>query len=62
MPWSNTAPRWWTTDGIGAVDQLGIDETSFLAASRARATVYVTGLVDLEAEVVIDMVQRQRRR
>ncbi len=44
-------------DRIGAVDQLGIDETSFLAANRAHATVYVTGLVDLEAKVVIDMVE-----
>jgi transposase len=42
---------------IGAVTQLGIDETSFLAVNRAHATVYVTGLVDLEAKVVIDMVK-----
>ena len=44
-------------DRIGAVDQLGIDETSFLAANRSHATVYVTGLVDLQAKVVIDMVE-----
>jgi transposase len=42
---------------IGRVRQLGIDETSFLAANRAHATVYATGLVDLERHVVIDMVE-----
>ena len=42
---------------IGAVRQLGIDETSFLAANRSHATVYATGLVDLERHVVIDMVE-----
>jgi transposase len=41
---------------IGRVRQLGIDETSFLAANRIHATVYATGLVDLERHVVIDMV------
>jgi transposase len=41
---------------IGRVRQLGIDETSFLAANRTHATVYVTGLVDLERHVMIDMV------
>jgi hypothetical protein len=44
-------------DHIGAVEQLGIDETSFLAANRSHAMVYGTGLVDLEAKVVIDMVE-----
>jgi transposase len=44
-------------DRIGAVEQLGVDETSFLAANRNHATVYATGLVDLEAKVVIDMVE-----
>lgn len=43
-------------DRIGRVRQLGIDETSFLAANRAHATIYATGLVDLERHVVIDMV------
>jgi transposase len=42
---------------IGAVRQLGIDETSFLAANRTHATIYATGLVDLERHVVIDMVE-----
>jgi hypothetical protein len=30
------------------VHQLGVDETSFLKANRRHATVYATGLVDLE--------------
>jgi transposase len=47
-------------DRIGPVEQLGVDETSFLAANRSHATVYATGLVDLEAKVVIDMVEGNR--
>ena len=43
-------------DRIGVVRQLGVDETSFLAANRHHATIYATGLVDLERHVVIDMV------
>ncbi len=42
---------------VGRVRQLGIDETSFLAANRSHATIYATGLVDLERHVVIDMVE-----
>ena len=45
---------------IGAVRHLGVDETSFLAANRNHATVYATGLVDLKAKVVIDMVEGNR--
>jgi len=45
---------------IGAVRQLGVDETSFLAANREHSTIYATGLVDLEARVVIDMVEGNR--
>ncbi len=45
-------------DRVGAVRQLGVDETSFLAANRRRTpTVYATGLVDLERHIVIDMVE-----
>jgi len=44
-------------DRIGIVTQLGVDETSFLAANRDHATIYATGLVDLGARVVIDMVE-----
>jgi transposase len=42
---------------VGAVRQLGVDETSFLAASPSHTTIYATGLVDLEARVLIDMVE-----
>jgi transposase len=44
-------------DRIGPVHQLGVDETSFLGANRTHATIYATGLVDLEAKVLIDMVE-----
>jgi len=42
---------------IGAVTQLGVDETSFLSANRSHATIYATGLVDLKAKKLIDMVE-----
>ena len=42
---------------IGKVTQLGVDETSFLRANRSHATIYATGLVDLKAKVMIDMVK-----
>jgi len=45
---------------VGAVTQLGVDETSFLAANRSHATIYATGLVDLKARVLIDMVKGNR--
>ena len=41
---------------VGPVRQLGVDETSFLAANREHATVYATGLIDLGRHIVIDMV------
>ena len=47
-------------DRVGPVCQLGVDETSFLAATREHSTIYATGLVDLEARVVIDMVKGNR--
>ncbi len=34
-----------------------MDETSFLAANPEHATVYATGLVDLDAHQLIDMVE-----
>jgi transposase len=42
---------------VGDVHQLGVDETSFLRANRRHSTIYATGMVDLEAHRVIDMVQ-----
>lgn len=41
---------------VGAVDKLGVDETSFQAARPGRATRYVTGLVDLGGRRMIDLV------
>ena len=42
---------------VGAVRQLGVDETTYLSATRAHSTIYATALVDLEAKVLIDMVE-----
>lgn len=44
-------------DRVGPVTDLGVDETSFLAANRRHSTVYATGLVDLNRRIVIDMVE-----
>jgi hypothetical protein len=40
---------------VGPVEQLGVDETSFLAANRDHHTVYVSSLVDLRRRILIDM-------
>jgi len=37
------------------VASLGVDETRFLARQRNRATVYVTGLVDLDRKLLLDV-------
>ena len=42
---------------VGSVRQLGVDETTYLSATRAHSTIYATGLVDLQAKVLIDMVE-----
>jgi len=44
-------------DRVGPVAQLGVDETSWLAANPRHSTLYATGLVDLDARIVIDMVE-----
>lgn len=41
---------------VGAVDKLGVDETSWLAAKRSHPTLYATGMVDLDARIIIDIV------
>jgi len=41
---------------VGEVRQLGIDETNFLAATKDHATLFATGIVDLERRIVIDVV------
>ena len=42
---------------VGHVRALGIDETSFLSATREHATLYATGMVDLDHPKVIDMIE-----
>ena len=44
-------------DRVGVVRQLGVDETTYLSATRTHSTIYATALVDLEAKVLIDMVE-----
>jgi hypothetical protein len=38
------------------VRALGVDETSFLRATRTHPTLYATGLVDLDERILIDLV------
>jgi transposase len=45
---------------VGAVRSLGVDETAFLAANAEHHTRYVTGFVDLDQRVLIDMVEGNR--
>ncbi|MFP5316793.1 MAG: transposase, partial [Acidimicrobiia bacterium] len=42
---------------IGTVRQLGVDETTYLSAKPTHPTIYATGLVDLQAKVLIDLVE-----
>lgn len=42
---------------VGTVEQLGVDETSFLKANRRHRTIYATGMVDTQRGVLIDMVK-----
>ncbi len=42
---------------VGRVRQLGVDETSFLKATREHPIIYATGLVDLERHVLIDITE-----
>jgi transposase len=42
---------------VGQVGSLGVDETSFLRATREHPTLYATGLVDLDERILIDLVE-----
>ena len=42
---------------VGAVHQLGIDETAWLKSTPSHPTLYATGLVDLDARILIDMIE-----
>jgi transposase len=44
-------------DRVGQVSALGVDETSFLRATRTHPTLYATGLVDLDDHKLIDLVE-----
>jgi len=44
-------------DRVAVVRALGIDETNFKAATREHATIFATGLVDLDRRILIDMVE-----
>lgn len=41
---------------VGQVRALGVDETTWLSATKDHPTLFATGLVDLQAKVVIDVV------
>ncbi len=43
-------------DHVGMVAQLGVDETSWLRATKDHATIYATGLVNLTRRIVIDVI------
>jgi transposase len=40
---------------VGPVRALGVDEHSYLAATRSHSTIYATSLVDLDRRIVIDL-------
>ncbi len=42
---------------VGPVHALGVDEHSYLAATREHATIYATSLVDLDRRIVIDLFE-----
>ncbi len=42
---------------VGAVERLGVDETSWLKATASHPTLYATGLVDLDERILIDMIE-----
>jgi transposase len=44
-------------DRVGPVRQLGVDETSWLKATPLHPTLYATGLVDLDARILIDIIE-----
>jgi transposase len=48
-------------DRLNGVAALGLDETSFLKATRMAPTRYVTGLVDLECGRLLDLVADRTR-
>ena len=47
-------------DRVGRVRSLGIDETAFLRANPDHPTSYVTGFVDLERHLIVDVISGNR--
>jgi transposase len=56
-------PRWVNDDAarLEGVAALGLDETTFLKATRVAPTQWVTGLVDLEGGRLLDLVAERTR-
>ncbi len=50
-----------TQVGWDPVRAMGIDETTYQAATREHATIYATGLVDLDRRLLIDLVEEHSR-
>jgi hypothetical protein len=46
---------------LGAPSALGLDETSFLAATAEHPTLLVTGIIDLDEGRLVDVWPLQRR-
>ncbi len=44
-------------DRVGAVRALGVDETTWLSATKDHPTLFATGRVNLPAKVVIDIIE-----
>ncbi len=42
---------------VGTTTNLGVDETAVLKATATHPTLYATGLVDLDARIIVDMVE-----
>lgn len=42
---------------VGRVRALGVDEHSYLSATREHSTIYATGLVDLDRRIMIDLFE-----
>ena len=53
---STASPWWMRLPALEGVVALGLDETSFLKATRLAPTQWVTGLVDLEGSQLLDLV------
>jgi transposase len=47
---------------LADVAALGVDETTFLAATRTRHTRYVSGLVDITSGRLLDVVEERTAR